>query len=487
MMSEKIRIGWARRDITPAGKVSLYGQFFLRISEYALDPLTTTALALENESGAQQAIIISIDAVKVADSILAECRKMMEKELPEFASENLFISATHTHTAPKHGFGGFMEMVDLPDDVITAEEYDNLLIAGIVQAAIDAWKSRKLGAVAWGRGLAVIGFNRRVSYFNGETRMYGNTGEAGFSHIEGGEDHSMEILATYDENHKLTGMILNVPCPAQCTERGYFVSADFWHETREKIFSKYGDDIFILPQCSAAGDLSPRTMINRPADMRMMELKGYGDEFKYENKYDVARRCDIADRISAVVDEVLPLIAKDIRDSVTFLHRVDNIELERRMASRSDLDFASEQIGEWQQRVKLYEKNGMTSPEYTASLQRVEFYKRIVDIYNAQQRGEELVMPVELHTLRIGDIAMCTNRFEYYLDYGLRIKARSKALQIFIVQLAGEGAYLPTTRSIAGGNYGACPASSPVAEKGGQAIAEHHVAAINEMFTTSEA
>ena len=82
----------------------------------------------------------------------------------------------------------------------------------------------------------------------------------------------------------------------------------------------------------------------------------------------------------------------------------------------------------------------------------------------------------------MGDVAMCTNRFEYYLDFGVRIKARSKAIQTFIVQLTGGGTYLPAERSIKGGSYGAYIASTPVGPEGGQQIVEQQIQSINSMF-----
>ena len=91
-------------------------------------------------------------------------------------------------------------------------------------------------------------------------------------------------------------------------------------------------------------------------------------------------------------------------------------------------------------------------------------------------------MPVELHMLRIGDIAMCTNRFEYFLDFGERIKSRSKALQTFVVQLAGAGSYLPTERGLKGGSYGAYVASTPIGPEGGQKTVDESVLTINKMF-----
>jgi hypothetical protein len=110
------------------------------------------------------------------------------------------------------------------------------------------------------------------------------------------------------------------------------------------------------------------------------------------------------------------------------------------------------------------------------------YHLRVIDAYREQQQGRLLRLPVELHVLRIGDIAMCTNRFEFYLDFGERIKGRSPALQTFIVQLTGQGKYLLTERAVRGGSYGASFASSPVGPDAGQQIVEASLAAIDELF-----
>ena len=57
----------------------------------------------------------------------------------------------------------------------------------------------------------------------------------------------------------------------------------------------------------------------------------------------------------------------------------------------------------------------------------------------------------EVHIIRLGGIAMATNPFELFFEYGNQIKARSKAEQTFIVQLAcGCEDYLPTKKAEAG-------------------------------------
>ena len=54
---------------------------------------------------------------------------------------------------------------------------------------------------------------------------------------------------------------MNVACPSQ-VGAGSRISADFWHETRNELRSRLGEGLFVLPQCSAAGDQSPRVMVD---------------------------------------------------------------------------------------------------------------------------------------------------------------------------------------------------------------------------------
>ena len=85
--------------------------------------------------------------------------------------------------------------------------------------------------------------------------------------------------------------------------------------------------------------------------------------------------------------------------------------------------------------------------------------------------------------IRLGDIAIATNPFELYLDYGLQMKARSKAEQTFVVQLtAGRGIYLPTARAVAGGGYSAMISDNIVGPEGGQILVDRTVELINGMW-----
>ncbi|MHC4621060.1 MAG: hypothetical protein ACYTEQ_25215 [Planctomycetota bacterium] len=91
------------------------------------------------------------------------------------------------------------------------------------------------------------------------------------------------------------------------------------------------------------------------------------------------------------------------------------------------------------------------------------------------------VKPIEFHVIRLGDIALATNPFELYLDYGVRIKARSKAVLTFVVQLScQESGYLPTEKAIRGGGYSAD--KFIVGPAGGQVLVDETVKRINAMW-----
>ncbi len=80
----------------------------------------------------------------------------------------------------------------------------------------------------------------------------------------------------------------------------FLISADFWHEVRQEIRRRFGEQIFVLGQCSAAGDQSPHVLLCKQSHQRMWDLSGKTE------------RENIAVRIADGVQRVLPYIEKDI-------------------------------------------------------------------------------------------------------------------------------------------------------------------------------
>ena len=108
---------------------------------------------------------------------------------------------------------------------------------------------------------------------------------------------------------------------------------------------------------------------------------------------------------------------------------------------------------------------------YTGLLARLELQDK-VDI-----------VETEIHIMRLGNIAIATNPFELFLDYGNQIRARSKAEQTFLIQLACDNAgYLPTEKAEKGGHYSAFVSSGTVGHIGGEQLVRQTLTEINKLF-----
>ena len=111
--------------------------------------------------------------------------------------------------------------------------------------------------------------------------------------------------------------------------------------------------------------------------------------------------------------------------------------------------------------------------------------KNIVARYEIQD--QQSVCDTEIHTLRLGDIAVATNPFELDVDYGLRLKARSPAEQTFVVQTACDSlGYLPTEQGVSGGHYSAEIMSNIVGPEGGRRLVERTVESLKGMWSAGQ-
>ena len=91
-----IRIGWAQTDLTPDRPVWMIGQMYHRVSEYVRDPITATALALDN--GEAQAVFVSLDMTEVPLHAMEPLKTKLET-LDGLVFENISFGVTHTHNS----------------------------------------------------------------------------------------------------------------------------------------------------------------------------------------------------------------------------------------------------------------------------------------------------------------------------------------------------------------------------------------------------
>ncbi len=449
-------VGVATVSITPDQPVALSGQMNTRISRGVRSPVTATALALESKRGGEvldQAILVSCDLVGIDRAVLDRVRAILKDRLPDFEGRKLVLSATHTHTAPVYEEGRYL----IPKEgVMQPSDYSEFLSARVAQAAANAWESRKPGRVGWGLGHAVVAQNRRATYADGRTVMYGATDKADFRGIEGPEDQGVEVLFFWDGGGKLIATAVNVACPSQEVEGASTVDADFWHEVREALKAKHGNDLQVLGWTGAAGDQSPHLMYRKQSEERMRRLRKLN------------RLEELARRIVSAWEEAYEGARQEQNAEVTLIHRVETVDLPVRMVTDEEAVGARKEV---ETHSKDPNRRWITA-----------WNQEVVDRYDRQKAGKVEPYRMELHVIRLGDVAIATNPFELFTQYGIQIKSRSRALQTFVVQLTGPGTYLPTAVAVQGGGYSAIVTSSVVGPEGGRVLVDRTVELINSLW-----
>ena len=500
MLPMKLRIGWAEESLVPEKKTQLAGQFYERISEGIDTPITVTAMAVE--SGEEQLILMSADLPSIDLPLVEEARNRFHAMCPEVDPQALVVSATHTHAslklAPipqkeKTGFSAnvnilseflpedkqYKPLVTAGDDVITVEESRELVAQKVALAAKNAWENRAEAYYANEFGRAVVGMCRRVAYDDGSTQMWGDVNTANFVSLEGGNDSGIELLYTFDKDKQLTGVVANIACPSQILEHRNVISADYWGKAKAILREKLGDHVHLLGLGGAGGDQCPRdlvrwvtpeTPINDPNIKRPHPLKRKADPSMFDISGCNRAGKRVANEILSVLEEVTELQCDGV-----FCHKALNLDLPLRKATIAEYEHAVRELEYYA--AKIVEKSDFNFEDNA----RMYVHTGTIARYRKQQFTE--VYPIEYHVIRLGNIAMATNPFELFLDYGNRIKARSYAEQTFIIQLCnGTGGYLPTEKAEKGGHYSAYISSGNVGHEGGDLLVRHTLNEINSLF-----
>jgi hypothetical protein len=286
--------------------------------------------------------------------------------------------------------------------------------------------------------------------------MYGPTDRPDFRGIEGPEDQGVEVLFFWDREGRLLATAVNVACPSQEVEGGSAVNADFWHDVRESLRARHGKDLLVLGWTGAAGDQSPHLMYRKRAEERMRTLRG------------LTRLQELSSRIVGAWEEAYEGARKEQHADAVLVHKVATIELPVRVVTEAE-------AAEARSKVETLSKD-------PRNRRLVVWHQEVVDRRERQKAGPVDPFKMELHVIRLGDVAIATNVFELFTEFGIQIKARSRALQTFVIQLAGPGSYVPTARAVRGGGYSAIVESNLVGPEGGQILTERTVELINSLW-----
>ncbi len=218
------KVGFSRVNITPPLGIHLCGYFFDRLADSVRDELEINAIAFDD--GENRAVLLVLDAEGVHK---AECDifRAAAAERTGLPAEAIFITCTHTHTAPFAQFNHESELV---------REYAQFLKRKLADAAQLALDDLKPAEVSYGTVEAKgISFVRRYRMKDGTSQTNPTVGDPNIVEPIGTADEREHIIR-FDRQGADTVLLVNFGVHPD-TIGGCGISADypgFLRQTVEK-------------------------------------------------------------------------------------------------------------------------------------------------------------------------------------------------------------------------------------------------------------
>ncbi|MBU0610995.1 MAG: hypothetical protein KKI08_24150 [Armatimonadetes bacterium] len=476
-MDNRLLVGMSQVDITPPAPVSIRALHGLIISKYVESPLYANCFAAE--SGDEQIIICSCDLACFDAASVQRVRELIAEREPTIDVSKVILCGVELHTGP-HFYvkdklrlaakylpegTSYVDPQEVSEDVWLEDRCGPFIFERICDAVCRAWANRRPAGFSPAFGRAVVGHCRRVVYDDGSAKMYGATDTVNFEAVEAMSDSGIELLYLFDENEAPLGALVNVACPAQVLVGKDFISSDFWGKARDFIKRELGDEFVVVGLGSAAGDQDTCDLVRMSGQY---PRRGDPDMRSLEGASELGRRI-----ANVVLDQYAS--AKDtIKTAALLRHEVLTIDFPLRTVTIAEHEAARRKFDE-------YVRDSGKTVFDPADISALYPHAGILERFRVQQSTR--FWSSEIHVARFDDIAIATNPFELFLDYGNQMKAGSAAAQTMLIQLACDGgSYLPTARAERGGHYSAFVTSGVTGHQGGELLVKKTVEAIRRLW-----
>ncbi len=452
-----MKIGFGQADITPqGGKVSLFGQFHVRITDEVRDPIYAVAMVIESDNA--RTVWVTADTCEIFEGTSKLAFEETRKLIPDLREEEFVISATHIHTGPTLWADTYLSLTgdrSEPEEALPSAECNRQFALKVAEAVKAAFDNRKESRVELAVARVQTGVSRRVCYEDGSAQMYGDAYREDFLRMENRDGGPTQILYVY-QNNELSGIVANVPCPAQCDEQAYYITGDYWGVVREKLGAEFGRNIPVLPLCRSAGDLSPHHIIDRTP----ME-RDRGLYYDHENAEFIGEI--VFDAIIHHQKKILAVYEGDV-------HHAQGMR---------KIDFPVWQVTEEEYNWAIDYLAASAGVKGTVST--YDHKQSLFDNANAHTRKQRYENGDKVYLSRVyatvlGDVVLLSNPFELYIEYADRMRMALRDNVVFDAQLSYDClGYLATPRAVKAGHYSANIFNGVCAPDGGELLVQESV------------
>lgn len=423
--TSRIKAGFAERDITPAIGMEQPGGYGKSFHQKFHDPCKVRAAVFDD--GRKRVALVGLDALMIPRTLVLAAREDIAKACG-IPGDCVMISASHSHSSGPIGMiqpGEF----DSGDELVKKLAYEETSCANagylltvhkaIVDAVVWADKNKAPALLGFGSGHEdKVSFNRRHRMKDGLTYTHPGVNNPDMLDYAGPIDPQVGVVAAWDLNGALLGVIVNFACHATTSPGG--ISAN-WIQYLEQViqgsFQSHATVVFLQGACGDITQVDNKNPFQRPGAEEWSQRVG--------------------GRVGAEAVKTMLMMTKSGDIGLDSRDRVWRIK--RRVPS-------PEHLAKSLEIVKQPKPKGDTTDWL--------FAKEIVLLDNLIKRDPE--PEEEVQAIQVGPAVFVSDPAEYFVENGLRIKKESPFTLTFPVELAnGCAGYVPTEEAFGphGGGY----------------------------------
>ena len=392
---KELKVGYASTLVNPPLNYPIHGYYLDRFGQGFIDDLEASALALN--FGETNVLIISVDNGGFKQTLIERFLNAINGATG-VDKDNIFISATHSHTAPSTRFPEFF---DVDEGLIHGySEFLTDKLALISKEALSTLVPAEMG-FAVGRAPDRIAYIRRYRMKDGTTFTCPPINDENIDHPIGELDQRVGVIRFKREGADDV-VIMNYGVHAD-TVNGDLYCSDWVGFTRRTV-EKALDGTKCMCIMGAQGDVGSTNVHPLPGDMNDTEIS-FDNEMKSPGMARFVGRA-----LAGVILQVYDKVAFTPVDSVAVVKKV--LPVKMNIPDKKDLPLARKYK-------ELYEQGKSDEIPYTG-MQLTTVVAEALRM--CKMENSPAVSYLNMSGLRIGGIAFVTIPGEPFTDIGVQIK-----------------------------------------------------------------
>ena len=389
------KVGFARVNINPMLGIAIEGYYVPRFARGILDDLESSALALA--LGERRILMISVDCCGIEAKLSRHYREAIAAATG-VAWEDIFLSATHTHTGPALTHLDTFEADDAPIERYAAFLGERL--ADVARLALQDLKPARMGFCV-GRAPDRIAYIRRYKMKDGTTWTCPPINDPNIDHPIGELDQRVNVLR-FDREGGDSIVLVNYGLHAD-TINGELISPD-WPGWMRRTVERSLDGVKCVCFVGAQGDVGSTHVFPSGGDMNDTEIS-FDNEMKSPG-------------MARFIGRALAGTVLQVFDKVEYTE-VDRIDIRHHeVAVPANLP-APEDLPRAHRFKELHEAGRDGDIPYTA-MELTTVVAEAIRMCNLEHGPE--AFRLELTGLRIGEIALIGLPGEPFTDIGRGLK-----------------------------------------------------------------